>query len=39
MASLSDDEDAEIIRALKLTSKYHLNIDSPYSEWMIDRIF
>ena len=42
MASLSDVKQAEIIEAFKSTSRYLddlLNIDSPYLEGMVSRIY
>ena len=42
MTSLSDDKQAEIIEAFKSTSRYLddlLNIDNPYFEGMVNRIY
>ena len=42
MTSLSDVKQAEIIEAFKSTSRYlddHLNIDNPYFEGMVNRIY
>ena len=42
MTSLSDDNQADIIEAFKLTSRYLddlLNIDNPYFEGMVNRIY
>ena len=39
MTSLSDVKQAEMIEAFKSTSKYLLNIDNPYFEGMVNRIY
>ena len=42
MTSLSDVKEAEIIEAFKFTSRYLddlLNIDNPYFEGMVNRIY